>query len=243
MIVIAGDSWGCGEWEEKTGKILHFGLTEYLRQDGHTVINLSKGGGSNLRMADTLHQFCPLHLDVEKIFIFQTEWTRDTIEENSWSKEFCQLVKEKSPDVTLKIRDQVLTRFYSILAGISLTCQIPIYLIGGLSDIDFFPDFNREFPGIVPICKSSINLVLFGDDEVEDPTTTCFSLNRDIVPLLKKNCKSNKELESVLNEVDKANKRSKLMHENPKYFYPDGGHGNRLYHKILYDYIKTKQVI
>ena len=49
MIIIAGDSWGCGEpgVSDDTGPIFqygtvtHTGLEQYLQDDGYKVINIS----------------------------------------------------------------------------------------------------------------------------------------------------------------------------------------------------------
>lgn len=242
MIIIAGDSWGCGEWKVNANEILHFGIAEYLKQDGLSVVNLSKGGESNLKTVDRLRDFCFLNPQVEKIIIFQTEWDRDLLEENDYNKQFCKLLRDQSADLTLEIRGQILTRFYSTLSLISLEQRIPIYLIGGLSDIDYFPDFVDTFPGVNPVCRSSINLVLTESDSATAYTTSCFSVSTKLIPILKQNCRSNSDLIILLEEITKANDRIKLLAENPKYFYPDGMHGNRLYHKILYNYLKTKKV-
>jgi hypothetical protein len=53
MILISGDSWSCGEWAPDHPKvdknvILHGGLAQYLKEQGYPVINLGRGGGSNL---------------------------------------------------------------------------------------------------------------------------------------------------------------------------------------------------
>ena len=46
-ILLAGDSWGCGEWKEynrllegRHDAVAHKGLEEYLTQDNHEVKNV-----------------------------------------------------------------------------------------------------------------------------------------------------------------------------------------------------------
>ena len=51
-IIIAGDSWGVGEWTD--GQRTHRGLEQYLSDAGHIVINLSRGGMSNMSIIDAL---------------------------------------------------------------------------------------------------------------------------------------------------------------------------------------------
>ena len=87
-IVIAGDSWGCGEWlrgdlrKNVATDIVHGGLAQYLTEDGHTVVNLSQGGASNTFIDSAISK----HLESEslrdrenpdKIIVFQTTYTRD----------------------------------------------------------------------------------------------------------------------------------------------------------------------
>ena len=51
VVVIAGDSWGCGEWTQRDHRdyyVSHAGLAQYLADDGYQVINLSQPGAGNL---------------------------------------------------------------------------------------------------------------------------------------------------------------------------------------------------
>ena len=45
-IAIFGDSFANGETDNSTN-IVHFGLTQYLMDDGHFVINFSRQGNTN----------------------------------------------------------------------------------------------------------------------------------------------------------------------------------------------------
>jgi len=48
LIIIAGDSWGCGEWEETDTypRVVHSGISQYLKDDGYKVLNVSRGGSN-----------------------------------------------------------------------------------------------------------------------------------------------------------------------------------------------------
>jgi hypothetical protein len=49
-IIVAGDSWACGEWgQDDRGEygVLHLGLTQCLREQGHSVTVTAWGGSTN----------------------------------------------------------------------------------------------------------------------------------------------------------------------------------------------------
>lgn len=55
-ILITGDSWGCGEWENRNGDFnnWHTGIEQYLKEDGYSVENVSVGGANNLQSLDAI---------------------------------------------------------------------------------------------------------------------------------------------------------------------------------------------
>ena len=61
LIAIIGDSWGCGEWNFVPGvvgvTITHTGLEQYLLDDDHKVINLSRGGNQNFESIESLEKY------------------------------------------------------------------------------------------------------------------------------------------------------------------------------------------
>ena len=59
LIVIIGDSWGCGEWLFKDGRygVVHPGLEQYLVDAGHPVTNLSGSNKQNEEAIDFLETY------------------------------------------------------------------------------------------------------------------------------------------------------------------------------------------
>lgn len=56
-ILITGDSWGCGEWDglNVDYRVTHSGIEQYLRDDGYTVENVSRGGYNNLESLEAIN--------------------------------------------------------------------------------------------------------------------------------------------------------------------------------------------
>lgn len=81
-IIITGDSWGEGEWDNHS--VSHGGLGAYLSGDQHTVINVSKLASSNMAALSRLQTALEDHTDAECIIWFQTDpmrELRDDVEE------------------------------------------------------------------------------------------------------------------------------------------------------------------
>lgn len=95
MYLVAGDSWGCGEWVPQNPDVVldpprghyelslvHRGLAEYLEQHD-TVINISKPGAGNFDVLQRIRLFLDINYnyvpEIKKIFVFQTSWWRDFV--------------------------------------------------------------------------------------------------------------------------------------------------------------------
>lgn len=95
MYVVAGDSWGCGEWVPRDPSIvldpprgnyelslIHRGLAEYLEQHD-SVVNISKPGAGNFEVLQRIRLFLDINYnfvpEIKKIFVFQTSWWRDFV--------------------------------------------------------------------------------------------------------------------------------------------------------------------
>lgn len=77
---ILGSSWGIGEWTIKSGKfesIPDTGLDYHLTQLGHTVTNISAGGGSNFGQLRHAYWTLKENSDYDYIIWFLTESIRD----------------------------------------------------------------------------------------------------------------------------------------------------------------------
>jgi len=233
-IVIAGDSWACGEW--RGYGISHPGLTQYLTDQGYLVINLGKPGGSNIHSADRIDNFLTVskHLNTSHVFVFQTEWIRDVKLENEKN-----LVEDIATGYSsLKMR--LMNRFYYKLSKISQQTKTPIHLIGGCSDTIWLDSFSQEYPGLSVCCQSLTNLLLNGNHRIDDPIHALMAKHSEKdIAYLKKNLDS-KDLELLLDDIDKGNQRITTWNQQKSFFWPDGGHANQTAHSILFKFLKTQ---
>jgi hypothetical protein len=236
LILIAGDSWGCGEWQwnDTSYDIVHPGITKYLLESGQNVINLSRPGGSNTQSADRVANFLKVntHYQISKIIVFQTEWTRDIFAEDAI------MVSEDLKHGYHGLKNRMISRFYNRLSTASVKNNVPIYIIGGCSDtIMWFDNFAIEYPGVEIICQSLTNLLIHNDHRSTDPVYSTFTNEKEI-PYIKKH--TNVDLELLLQEMDKGQQRLKQWKTNEKYFWPDGIHPNQFAHAKLFEFLKTQ---
>lgn len=75
-ILVAGDSWGVGEWTN--GQRTHLGLEQYLRDAGHDVVNVSRGGWSNLSVLKALEQGLKTN-NIDCVIWLQTDPMRELL--------------------------------------------------------------------------------------------------------------------------------------------------------------------
>lgn len=235
MILILGDSWGCGEWAPIGGPgsgtdeiVEHNGLARFLSDDGFDVINLSQPGGSNLKIATLLDNFLmanqQLVKNISHIFIFQTDWNRDV---------------SRQMELSIHLKHQLLLEYYKKLNQIGASIDKEIHLIGGLADVMVYPNFEQLFSKLVIACQSSINYVLKNDSNVVNPTVSVYDRFEEHLDLMKKKS-STKELEELVLDLTLAQQRSDIFKENSEYFM--GCHGNINFHKKLHDYIKLNYI-
>jgi len=240
-VIIAGDSWGAGEWTmpESPGPMirLHPGLQYYLEEQGQRVINISKRGGSNLDSLKQCDQFLTHNSDwaktVRSVVFFQTEWVRDIMD--LW-----HIAEAKKCSIS-ECKLQWVSRFYINLSKISRKFDIPVYVIGGASDTDWFDTFNRDHPGVEIPCQSMTNLLVNDDPKVETPIMLCSGLAEqdflDLIINLHGQQLTLADKQFVLDEIEKSEARCKTWNQNPQWFYPDGSHANRKGHKKLFEYL------
>lgn len=127
-ILIAGDSWGLGEWSEVEGNT-HPGLESFLKHDGHTVTNISLGGAGLNTIASQLINFNRKNKKSARhdlVFVFVTNSVRDLGKKDFWNK-------KKTYKDYLEIHDSNLTNFTKTINQAKVG---PIYLLGGLSKVD-----------------------------------------------------------------------------------------------------------
>lgn len=231
MILIAGDSWGCGCWD--TNQIVyHRGLEQLLHDDGHKVINISRGGADLEFITEHLSDYLlllqhrqPLWWDesVTKVFVMQTEWHR------------VMFKRDDNPELH-RYQNQgddqkIIASFYGTLSFIATEHNVDIHVIGGCSDTIWIDDFQKFYPGVNIACQSFSNLVINDDHSTNTPV---FSVRfpEQII--------SN---EHTMQLAQLGKDRENMWHDNPKYFFPDGTHPNHLAHEKLYSHLKKENVI
>jgi len=167
QLVIVGDSWSCGEWihqrrfgewihqSDKSLKLNHPGMTEYLP---YKTLNLSKGGASNWQSLYSMFNLMNQrqHTDGDyAIIVFQSDPTR-----SRQADQFDVDVKSfiKTADSLLNLYVKLTEIFYMKIAMFAKQFDVPIYISGGLSDVDesLFSLYNNK-ENI--ICTSWIKLL------------------------------------------------------------------------------------
>ena len=56
-VLITGDSWSQGEWDQIDGcaTVTHGGISQFLQDDNHEVVNVGRGGYNNLESLHATH--------------------------------------------------------------------------------------------------------------------------------------------------------------------------------------------
>lgn len=235
-IIIAGDSWGCGEWDTVNGSytVVHDGLSKYIGDQGYNVINLCQPGGTNLISAELIENFLLTNqsLDITNIIIFQTEWYRDfrvmpndeLLEHISFGYVAC--------------KNRIISSFYYRLSRTSTKYQIPIHVIGGCSDTIWLDQFTIEYPGLDIACQSLTNLAINNDHKISNPVYSLM-VSLPEIELLKQHLSDN-DVELLITDIDHGEQRYQIWSDYPEFFWPDNNHANRNTHKILFEFLKKQ---
>jgi len=231
-VAIFGDSFANGETDGDM-KLNHLGLTQYLMDDGHLVVNFSRQGNTNNGVIEDypFHLRQNEHLKFDKALVFQTETTRETQE---WIDNIKSGKSVNDVDVHMIKND------YGKLLESQEYFGVPIYLIGGTVDT-LSPEVIKEC-GLKSACQSVVNLVLTGEHTIEEPTLS-FVFPLPAYDILDECEGLIDDKEYFLKIEKKGNDRYKLMLDNPEYFYPDGVHPNRKAYKILFNHLKESNII
>lgn len=240
MIIVCGDSWACGEWSAD-GNNTHLGLSQYLEDDGHEVVNVGVAGSSNLEIAmvldNTLHVLSATNktnLSTITIILFQTEWYRDIGSRPH---------PTGLPGLQNSISDDLINKTISFwqyqLVRIAKKYKVKIQLVGGASDTMWLDKFEQEYPGVSVLCQSMTNLCVNNDSRIDDPV---FGVRYpdELVTVAKSLCNTTDDLEYLIKNIDQGIRRFNVFDNHPKYFWPDGIHANRAAHYKLYKYIKER---
>jgi predicted amino acid-binding ACT domain protein len=260
MIIVAGDSWGCGEWvldQSGTTVMNHGGIAQYLREHGHDVINVSQAANSNWQTLQILISLLNnqtysrnnhaqgYHIvgnkqqawdvqDVEMILIFQAAWFQDyrVISAGQGTDSVANFLLPNNYD--RELQHQNISQWQHRLSEMSQKFDTPVILAGGGSDCAWFSNFENEYPGVSVVCQSITGLCIDNNHQVDQPVFGCY--NQEILQECKQKAVDTQDLEFLLQQVELGLVRKKIWENTPTWF-SDGVHGNRDAHKKLFDLI------
>jgi hypothetical protein len=240
MIIISGCSWSIGEWdvdhnaETKVSQLQHGGLGQYIEEAGTPVLNLGIPAGSNLQAAKRVQTWLERNPKepIDKIIMLQTEWDRDY--KMIFEDDFSHITDAHS------LPGRWTARYYSRLSELASLGRCPVILVGGLADTIWLDDFPKEYPGVHLACQSMTNLVITGNDRVDNPVLSWY--NKYSPPLIERirSYLSDDQLPELLNMIDLGFERENWVFRHPEWFWPDGNHPNRAAHLKLYDFLVTQ---
>ena len=231
-IAIFGDSFANGETAD-IPKLNHLGLTQYLFDDGHFVVNFSRQGNTNNGVIEDypFHIRQNEHLKFDIALVFETESSRST---SDWINYIKSGMSVKSVDTHMS------KKYYEELLTQQKQFGVPIYLIGGTTDT-LSPEVIKEC-GLKSACQSLVNLVLTGEHLIKEPILS-FVFPLPAYDILDE-CEDLIDDKEYFLKIEKmGNDRYQLMLDNPEYFYPDGVHPNRKAYKILFNHLKESNII
>jgi len=163
------------------------------------------------------------HLKFDIAFVFETEHTRNS---SNWIQYLRDGGSVREVDIHMA------KEYYKLLGEAQSIYNVPIYLIGGVADT-LEPSVVEEY-GIKCICQSTVNLVMTGEHTIEEPVK---SFVYPLPMFMKEMAEVIDDKEYFLKIEKMGSDRYQLMLDNPKYFYPDGVHPNRVAYKVLYEYL------
>lgn len=248
MILIAGDSWGCGEWSagfppglarrfhavvpKVPFVITHRGLQQFFEDDGMPVTNVCQSGGSNSMTVAALTRYfiAAGAARPHRVLVFQTEYDRDLLH----SDHTLDLVFLERNIITLGQR--MIKDFYRDLAGLCRRFTISIDIIGGCADALEPQQVLDQFPGCRVICQSMTNLMLWDEHHTERPVLSWYkqTTSRELARHMKSRCDSDQDLGDLVEDLQQGMDREITLFQHPEWFYPNDVHPNRYAHHKLY---------
>ena len=188
-IAIFGDSFANGE-SDMRHRLAHLGLTRYLTDDGHFVINFSRQGNANNQTVEDLNFSMRQNEHIkpwDMAIVFQTEPCRES---EVWIQyvQGMGIYAEDSNHTLLgfssgnplnmdcrggdvrKVERFMAKRFYAELSQMAVKWNIPIYLVGGTVDTSA-PEEIDKFVKLKCVCQSVTNLCVNGEHTIEEPVT------------------------------------------------------------------------
>lgn len=221
-ILIAGDSWGCGEWKIFGGKISHPGLNLYFNEYGCPVTNISVPGCSNIDSINNIKtQLVDTEYDV--ILWIQTDPIRDLRPYDQHQREFALEIED-----FLKLRDELLINTYNDLNNLGPV----IICLGGCSDIDI--ELISKFKNLNPVMPSIVEFFGCKNPPLWVPGSRWLSEG---------GIKLSKSIVDYMYETDLLWERAGQylffvdFTLDKKWFFPDGHHPNRDALKKIFEYL------
>ncbi len=207
-MIIAGDSWACGEWQIVPGDVpicVHKGFEQYAKDEGIKVRNLSRGGDSN---QDQVNIVANSNVYNQQVFWFITDPLRDL---------------EATMENPLPLAQESLRKTFLAIDRLSVENNLEIFVIGGLCDIEgFVTTDNFNFEVAIP----SVNKLLHEDCNIVSMYGTPMAAERVV--------KNKTYAVDVLQQIQH---KQKFWQSHPDTF-PDGGHPGRLAHHYIFEYLK-----
>lgn len=249
-ILIAGDSWACGEWINHTNT--HGGLRQYLQESGQQPICFSQPGLGSLTTVDALSMFIQHNRNIikfDKIIFFQSDWVRD-IRIEHLNNELYSGVFFQGYSYT---KSWYISRLYYKLSELYKQTGINTILVGGQGDTIWLDSFEQEYPGVKIGCQSFTNLISNNNSRTNPPTHSVFKYGgtstvfltqdqlEEILQKIKDNSVSS-DLEELISDMELAKVRNNLFTSN-KDIFPDAMHPERQAHYKLYQYLNTNELL
>ena len=233
-VLIVGDSWAGGEWDGgEPAKLLHRGLEQYFEEIGYTVINKRQSGRGNqlsiIDLSDTLDALSQTNIVV---FFIVSEPLRNY----------------KIPFETLKddivthnglfeLQQYVLEQDFNTLNQLAAKHNITVHLIGGLSSV---PTFVDKFANLNCLVQSWPKLLVGHLSLYKNIDWDTFGIWGKWQAFLAQQLSHSSDIDrKVIDQLSVLNTVNQKVFLHPL-FNPDGGHPNRIGHRILFDFICKK---
>jgi len=193
--------------------LLHRGLEQYFVDDGHTVINISIGGGSNVNIINRLTNLVNQQIGHSLIIWIQTDPFRDLHPYTNFKKDF------STYEQLILWQTSQLNSIYTQLNELGSK----IYMLGGCSKLNL--SLLSEHKNLVPLFESITEFLL---PSYTHPEIWC----SDWYKLIDKQF----DIDSINKLVYNKKIQDSLL-DYPDLFWPDGRHPNRFGYKKIFDYI------
>lgn len=227
-IFIGGDSFGCGEWDESSTRVVHLGLEQYFKDSGYQVINSSKGGSSNAasiaRLIDSLDKS---FVENDIVFWIQSDCLREL---RPFTNISSLIIKANG---LAELVQQITEKDYATLNSAAVKFDTKIHLIGGIQDI--MVSSLTNFSNLNAIVPSWIYMLVGHFEEYQDLFPHHLHTEEASKYITLKVIRDLKLFYRVLDVLYKMERSWILYREDA--FRPDKIHPNRDGHRILFDYL------